>query len=79
MMKQHGVAFSARPRSNSRACTCGTGGRLRVLGQSEVQWNRAQRGGHARGKFVHTSASGAELDREALGRWPRGAHGCASA
>jgi hypothetical protein len=50
-----------------------------VLGQSEVQWNRAQRGGHARGKFVHTSASGAELDREALGRWPRGAHGCASA
>jgi hypothetical protein len=32
---------------------------------SEVQWNRAPREGHVRGKFVHTSASGAELDSEA--------------
>jgi hypothetical protein len=73
----------SRARTAGRACTvqaaefaCSCGARRRL---NEAQWNCAPREGHARGKFVRTLVSGAELDREALGRWPSGAHGLASA
>jgi hypothetical protein len=41
---------------------------------SEAQRTCVPCEGHVRGKFVRTSTSGAELDREALGRWPLGTH-----
>jgi hypothetical protein len=65
-LRRRGRAWCARVERAASSARCSCNGRHE---------------GHARGEegFVRASVSGAELDREGLGRWPRGAHGHARA